>query len=248
MVIKLKLKRKIKTINKLIIIIISLCVMIFLTFNYINKKVSPVLMEYAKSYITKITNLIINKAISKQISEELVVNDLFIINKDDSGVIRTIDFNPTLVNKTLTIITNNIQLNLKYLEEGKINLIELPDNVEVKLDNNDKGIIYEIPTGVIFNNSLLTNLGPKIPVKLEIIGDIVSTINTKVTNYGINNALIEVNVLVSVEEMVLLPMTSKKIKVETSVPVAIKLIQGTVPNYYFNGLENSYPNISLNNS
>ena len=58
-------------------------------------------------------------------------------------------------------------------------------------------------------------MGPKVPVKLSIIGDIVSTINTKVTNYGINNAIIEVSVLVEVEELVILPITTKKIKVET---------------------------------
>ena len=46
--------------------------------------------------------------------------------------------------------------------------------------------------------------------------------------------------------MVLLPLTSKKIKVESSIPVAIKLIEGMVPNYYFNGIESTYPNISLN--
>ena len=56
----------------------------------------------------------------------------------------------------------------------------------------------------------------------------------------------ELNVVVSVEEMVLLPITSKKIKVESSIPVAIKLIEGNVPNYYFNGIESNSPNIALN--
>ena len=250
---KAKLRRKIfsnykpSALNKIIIVFILIIVFIILTFRFINKKVSPILMDYAESYIKKVTNLIINKAISKQLSEELNIEDLFIITKDGNDYIRTIDFNPTLVNKALTIITNNIQLNLKYLEEGKIDSIDLPDNVEIKLDNDksNKGVIYEIPSGVVFNNSLLANLGPKIPVKLNLIGDIVSNINASVTNYGINNALIEVSVTVSVEEMVLLPITSKKIKVESNVPVAMKLVQGTVPNYYFNGLDKNSPSLAL---
>lgn len=239
--------RKIKLINKIILIFLAIGIFVILSFKFINKKVSPILMEYAESSVKKITNLIINKAISKHTAEQLNIDELFIITKDNNGIIKTIDFNPTLVNKTLTIITNNIQLNLKYLEEGKIDLLELPDNVEVEFDESkiSKGIIYEIPTGVIFNNALLSNLGPKIPVKLSIIGDIVSTINTNITNYGINNALIEVNVVVEVEEMVILPISTKKIKVSTSIPVAIKLIQGTVPNYYFNGIEKNSPSISL---
>lgn len=239
--------RKSKTINKIILVILLLILCIILTFRFINKKVSPILFSYAESSVKKLTNLVINRAISKQLTEELNIDDLFIITKDKDNQIKTIDFNPILVNKTLTVITNNIQLNLKYLEEGKIDLLELPDNIDIDIDEKkiSKGIIYEIPSGVIFNNSVLANIGPKIPVKLSIIGDIVSTVNTKVTNYGINNAMIEVNIIVEVEEMVILPVTTKRIKVETSIPVAIKLIEGTVPNYYFNGIDKNSPSIAI---
>lgn len=239
--------RKSKTINKIILVILLLILCIILTFRFINKKVSPILFSYAESSVKKLTNLVINRAISKQLTEELNIDDLFIITKDKDNQIKTIDFNPILVNKTLTVITNNIQLNLKYLEEGKIDLLELPDNIDIDIDEKkiSKGIIYEIPSGVIFNNSVLANIGPKIPVKLSIIGDIVSTVNTKVTNYGINNAMIEVNIIVEVEEMVILPITTKRIRVETSIPVAIKLIEGTVPNYYFNGIDKNSPSIAI---
>lgn len=243
----IKKRQKGKIINKIILLLIFLGLFIFLTFRFINAKVTPILLPYAESSVKKLTNLVINKAISKQVAEDLNIEDLFIITKDGSDQIKTIDFNPILVNKTLTIITNNIQLNLKYLEEGNIDLLELPDNIDIDYDENkiSKGIIYEIPSGVIFKNALLSNIGPKIPVKLSIIGDIVSTVNTKVTNYGINNAMIEVGIIVEVEEMVILPLTTKKIKVETSIPVAIKLIQGTVPNYYFNGIDKNSPSIAI---
>lgn len=239
--------KQVKIINKIIIVAMLLILFIVLAFRFINKKVSPILFSYAESSVKKLTNLVINRAISKQLTEELNIDDLFIITKDNDNKIKTIDFNPILVNKTLTIITNNIQLNLKYLEEGKIDLLELPDNIDIDIDEKkiSKGIIYEIPSGVIFNNSVLANIGPKIPVKLSIIGDIVSTVNTKVTNYGINNAMIEVNIIVEVEEMVILPVTTKRIKVETSIPVAIKLIEGQVPNYYFNGIDKNSPSIAI---
>ena len=246
-IIILNKNKKISVLNKLIIILLLLFICIMLVFKFINKKVSPVLLSYAESSVRKLTNLIINKAISKQLAEDLNIENLFIITKDGNGEIKTIDFNPTLVNKTLTIITNNIQLNLKYLEEGNIDLLELPDNIDININEEkiSKGIIYEIPSGVIFDNAILANIGPKIPVKLSIIGDIVSTVNTKVTNYGINNALIEVSIIVEVEEMVILPITTKKIKVESSIPVAIKLIQGTVPEYYFNGIDKNSPSLAI---
>ena len=241
--IHLKNQRKLKLGigNTIIIIFVLVIALTFLSINYLNKNVVPVLMSYATSQVKKFSNLIINRAISKQIAEELNVEDMFIITKSETGEIRTIDFDPIVVNKTLTKIVNTIQLNLKYLEEGKLDLLELPDNVLIEYDEEklSKGIIYEIPSGVIFNNSLLANLGPKIPVKLSLIGDIVSNVNTKVTNYGINNALIEVSVFVQVESRVILPLITEIITVETDIPVAMKLVQGVVPDYLLNGLTNS---------
>ena len=62
---------------------------------------------------------------------------------------------------------------------------------------------------------------------------------TKVTNYGINSALIEISLETRIKEKVILPITSKEIQVTQSTPIAIKLVQGTVPNYYSNGINKS---------
>ncbi len=235
--------------NTIIIIFILVVTMTYFSLNYLNKNVVPVLMSYATSQVRKFSSLIINRAISKQIAEDLSVEDMFIITKSETGEIRTIDFDPIVVNKTLNKIVNTIQLNLKYLEEGKLELLELPDNVLIDYNEEElsKGVIYEIPSGVVFNNSLLANLGPKIPVKLSLIGDIVSNVNTKVTNYGINNALIEVSIYVQVESRVILPFITDTVIVETEIPVAMKLVQGIVPDYLLGGLTNSSVPIKVPN-
>ncbi len=248
--IHLKKKRhKLSVGNTIIIIFILVVTMTYFSLNYLNKNVVPVLMSYATSQVRKFSSLIINRAISKQIAEDLSVEDMFIITKSETGEIRTIDFDPIVVNKTLNKIVNTIQLNLKSLEEGKLELLELPDNVLIDYNEEElsKGVIYEIPSGVVFNNSLLANLGPKIPVKLSLIGDIVSNVNTKVTNYGINNALIEVSIYVQVESRVILPFITDTVIVETEIPVAMKLVQGIVPDYLLGGLTNSSVPIKVPN-
>lgn len=248
--IHLKKKRhKLSVGNTIIIIFILVVTMTYFSLNYLNKNVVPVLMSYATSQVRKFSSLIINRAISKQIAEDLSVEDMFIITKSETGEIRTIDFDPIVVNKTLNKIVNTIQLNLKYLEEGKLELLELPDNVLIDYNEEElsKGVIYEIPSGVVFSNSLLANLGPKIPVKLSLIGDIVSNVNTKVTNYGINNALIEVSIYVQVESRVILPFITDTVIVETEIPVAMKLVQGIVPDYLLGGLTNSSVPIKVPN-
>lgn len=69
--------------------------------------------------------------------------------------IKAIDFNPITVNKILTETTALIQSNLKYLEQGKIELLNLTTNALVDYNQSKlkQGIIYEIPSGVIFGNS-----------------------------------------------------------------------------------------------
>src|SRR5574344_1834313 len=108
-----------------------------------------------------------------------------------------------------------------------------------------KGIIYEVPSGLIFKNDLLSNIGPKIPVKISMRGSILSNIDTSITNYGINNALVKVNVNLTLNEQVLLPFTLKTIEVDTSIPVVIKMVEGTVPKYYSGSLSNTSPQLSI---
>lgn len=240
-------KEPLKKSQKLIIIFFLLLMFIAFVFHYANKKVSPVLIHYAETEIKRLSNLIINRAISKQMTEELNFDNLFLIDKTDSGEINTIDFNPVIVNKVLATCTATVQLNLKYVEQGKLDEIDIPNALltEYKTDKLKEGVIYEVPSGVVFGNTLLANLGPKIPVRLNLVGDIESNIHTKITDYGINNALVEVFVTMKVNEQVILPFASKTIGVETDIPVAIKLISGKIPDSYFGNMDKTSSSFSI---
>lgn len=212
--------------------------MIVLILNFISLKVNPVLLDYAQMEARKIASIIINDAVNHKITNDIDIEELFIITRDTNNEVKTIDFNPIVVNQILTETTILVQSNLRYLEQGKVDMLNLMNNalIDYNQDKLKQGIIYEIPSGVIFGNSFLANIGPKIPVKFSLVGDIVGYINTNVTDYGINNALIEVNIVLELSEQVILPFVSEKITIDTTIPVALKLIQGSVPNYYLNGL------------
>lgn len=221
--------------NVIVSLIIAIMIGVSYLFRYSNEKITPLIMEYAQMQAGRIATLVINQAITKEIAEEINIEDLFINTKDADGNIVSIDFNPMTVNKMLSMVTTSVEEYLKNLEDGNIEKLGLSNSSleHYDIDKMKQGIIYEVPTGVVFENSILYNLGPKIPVRLSLIGDIASNIETKVTNYGINNALIEIIIHISVVEQVLLPVSTKKITVSTNVPVAIKLVQGNVPSYYF---------------
>lgn len=244
----LRKKIVIKKINLLIFSFVLVFIIIILLFKIINERINPILFDYATLESRKFASIIINKAIEKNVATDLVIEDLYIVSKKENNEITSVDFNPAIVNKVLTKVTSSVQMNLKNLEEGNLDLLEASDDVLIYYDkeNLKKGIIFRIPSGIVFNNSLLTNIGPKIPVRFTLVGDVLSGINTKITNYGINNALLEVSVNIKLTLKVILPISTKEVNVETNVPIAIKMIQGNVPNYYSNGLNSNF-SIPLNN-
>lgn len=244
----LRKKIVIKKINLLIFSFVLVFIIIILLFKIINERINPILFDYATLESRKFASIIINKAIEKNVATDLVIEDLYIVSKKENNEITSVDFNPAIVNKVLTKVTSSVQMNLKNLEEGNLDLLEASDDVLIYYDkeNLKKGIIFRIPSGIVFNNFLLTNIGPKIPVRFTLVGDVLSGINTKVTNYGINNALLEVSVNIKLTLKVILPISTKEVNVETNVPIAIKMIQGNVPNYYSNGLNSNF-SIPLNN-
>ena len=83
------------------------------------------------------------------------------------------------------------------------------------------------------------------PIKFKMVGNISNNLRTEVKNYGINNALIEIRISIKLVEQVILPLTTDKIEIQNSVPIALKLIQGTVPNYYLNGISNSSNSLTI---
>lgn len=233
--IKLK-KRKHSKLNFFLFVIILMIISIVFLFTYINKKITPVFLEYAEFQASKIATYVISKAIDEEVSKNLDIEDLFISSKDSSGNIKSIDFNPITINKISNLIKSNIFEYLEDLENGNVEKIK---NTALFSSRINEGIVFEIPSGIVFNNVLLANIGPKVPVKLSLTGDILTNIHTKVTDYGINNAVVEVVINVEVYEQVILPFTTKRVTINTDIPIAVKLIQGEIPSYYFNNLKTS---------
>ena len=201
-------------------------------------------MAYAESETRKLTILVINKAITKQMSDSWA-NDIFDVVYNDKGEIILIDFISQNTAKILSTMTSLIELNLRAIEEGKIDMLELPNNSleSYDMDLLEKGIITYIPFGIATGSSLLYNLGPKIPVKLSLLGDVITGFSTDVTEYGINNALIKLMIDVKVDTRIILPIISEEITINANIPIAMKVVQGKIPDYYMNGFT-SRSNIS----
>ena len=232
--IKFKLKKRKSKKEKYIIILTLLIIFIMFSFMYINKKVTPLLMIYAEKKSRTVATSIITQAVSNDLLKKMDKDKLFIETKNKDGNIISTDFNSIMINKLLNEVSSYVELYLEELETGNVDKLKLSRNLKEKygLKNRKNGVVYEIPSGVITNNALLSNLGPKVPVRLNLNGDVVTNIKTEVTDYGINNALIKVSVSVKVYMQVIIPFKTKEIVVESDIPIVMRIIKGEVPNYY----------------
>ncbi|MBN7743708.1 sporulation protein YunB, partial [Bacillus velezensis] len=145
---------------------------------------------------------------------------------DENGKVTTMDFNTQMVNSMKAKVTKQLQAHLKEAESNN------------KQRETEKGaktadeIMIDIPLGQVTGNSILGNLGPKIPVRFNLIGDALTDVKTKIKPYGINNALIDISIFVEIKVKVIIPFASKTSVVTNNIPVSIKAIQGEVPQFY----------------
>ena len=241
----LKKHKKKFIINKILVLIILLIISVFYVLKIFSDKAVPELISYSEIETKKIVSSIISSTVVDEIANKTTMDDLFITIKDSNGDIKSIDINSSKVNKILVEASKSVEQNLKYLETGEVDKLNLNNNIFSYCDKDKmkKGIIYELPSGIIFNNVLLKNVMPKIPVKISVIGNIFCRLNTDIKSYGINNALINVSIGIDSEVKILLPFVSSSTKITANVPIVIKIIEGNIPSYYFDGYLNT-PSIS----
>ena len=246
--IKLKKRLKIKISTKITYIIVLLIIACFFFINYINKRIMPTLMNYAISDSKKLALTIMENSVDDNIIKIISEEDIFMVSKNKDEEITDISFNPVVINKVLNETTKVVNNNLKRIEKGDISNITYINKEDYNIKKLKNGVIAELPIGIATNNSLLSNIGPKIPVKISMSGNVISNVFTKTRNYGINSLMVEVYAHIEVNETVMIPFYKKEVKVQNNIPIAIKIVQGKIPEYY-NGLnkESSIFSIPIDN-
>lgn len=218
---KMNLKNKKKTfIYKKRIFIIIIILSLLIGAHQLIKNISYYYLNYSEKEVIKIIDTASGKGITDKILNEIKDKELYTVSKNSFGEIEMIDYNSYLVNLFLRDVSKNISDSLDEQE-------------------NSKKIAFYVPLGSIFQNPILNNKGPKIPVRMEIIGSVFSNMNIKIKEYGINNCLIEMYVHIEIKEKVILPVLSKTIVVKNDIPVSYKIIKGVVPSYYGKSMEKS---------
>ena len=219
-----------KKIVKIVILFILIIIISFILLILLNHNFMPIYMNYSEGEMKRLVTTVINRSITNELTEGLKADSLFLIKTDNNTGVTMVDFDPVILNRVMGTIANTVYDNL--------HLVSQRDQYTLKKFNLSDSIFY-IPMGVAFSSVILNNLGPRIPINLEIIGSVNPNIETKITEYGINNSLIEVFIHVIVDVKMILPTTSNTMQVVVVVPLAVKIIQGMVPEYYQGNLGSS---------
>jgi len=163
------------------------------------------------------------------------VNDILEITKNSKGEILTVNYDLEKTYKILTDVSQILENGINNLENGKID-VTIYDKY---LNSSQNGLILNIPLFLGSENIFLNNLGPNIPVLINFNEFLLTNIKTKVTNYGFNNALLEIYITVEMQKLIITPLKKNEDKFYYDILIGAMVVNGSVPEFYGGTYENS---------
>ncbi|MFG0213366.1 sporulation protein YunB [Brevibacillus porteri] len=189
-------------------------VVLIVLFIVVERRVEPTLMLIAQAKAEQVAKLAITDAVTKRMSQQgLDVNEVVLMEKDENGSIKAVNFNFKEYSRIVGETTARIQNRLKEFEQEHVQTT--------------------IPLGLATKNVFLEHLGPDIPVSFVPIGAVKTKLETGLKQAGINMVLVTVYIHVEVDLRVIIPFATKQQTVTTQIPVSEALIVGKVPTYLY---------------
>lgn len=215
------------------IIIVLILIFALNLFKNFNRKITPNLLAIAESSINKLNESILMQYRVSEVYEKVDLDEVINITKNDNDEIIAVDFNLENAYDALSVITNYLGDRLEDEQTRKDILKYYSEDLSSSLDS----IILSVPIGVASKDIYLANLGPRIPVKVNYMGYLATSVRIKLEDYGINNVLVSLYIDCSITNEFIVPSIQKEINHSYSILIASKIIQGKVPDYYGGTLE-----------
>lgn len=221
--------------------------LIFLTIWIIDKGIRPALMDIAEQKTIEFATRTINSAVKS--TENMQFDDLVDITLDSNGNVATLGWNSASVNEALRTATDRAEYFLYGMNKGQTLDVEDPDLKPLEFGDSVGDLaqkdptVVEIPIGQATRNTLLANLGPKIPVHFEIVGSLQSDVVHELKEFGVNAALIEIYIPVKVNVQIVIPFSTTVSEISTRVFIDSRVIMGDVPEFF--GGSGESPSISI---
>lgn len=233
-------KRKNLKISKVIYIVVALIFFFtYILFNLYSKVTSDKLIDVAFIKLNEFMEGFLSNNINFDLLKDDVMKDIIVINKNKEGEILYVTYDMDQAYYALEVVTQELETAISDLENG---------NKSVKSRNivsGGKGIALRMPFFTGSSSVFLSNLGPSVYVPVNFVGSVLTNIKTKITDYGINNALVEIYVTIELKTDLISPVSEKTNKIEYNVLVASSVINGRVPEVYGGLIQKQSRNFSI---
>lgn len=200
-------KEKNKKIGKFLFIV---CIML-ITFLVAYSSICPIIDSICKDKAKSIATIICNEESTKIIAN-YQYEDLITVYKDSDDNITMVKSNIVPINYIISDVAEKIQkrMNETHSESAYINL------------------------GSLTGNRILSGLGPKIPIKLSLVGNVETDLRSEFISHNINQTIHRIYLQIECEIAVLIPYNIIEEKISNQVLIAENIIVGKVPETYYN--------------
>lgn len=161
----------------------------------------------AKSVATKVSNIKATEVMAKY-----EYDDILEISKDQDGNINRVGTNIFTINKIISDIPVYIQEELEREENSS----------------------FKIPLGSFLGSKLFSGIGPKVSVKIQMVGDLDTDLRSEFTSAGINQTLHRIYLEINCRVIILTPFETIEEEIANQVLIAEGVIVGDIPNAYYN--------------
>ncbi len=204
-------------------------------------------MEIATVKVDEFATRAINSAV--RYVEDYSFEDMLDITYDNEGHFATYNWNPSVISEINRVATDRVEEFFINVNRGDPLVFEDPllepydysDGAEDRAKQDPT--LVEIPLGQVTGNTVLANLGPKIPINLEIVGNVRTNVIREEEEFGINGAWVSLYINVEADVQIVIPFTTEVTTVNTEIYLDGGAIMGKVPDFY--GGDGGGPSIAV---
>lgn len=205
----------------------------FLLLFFVDFSVKHLLDSYLDSEVERITSVIVHKSL-----KEANNNEKYYVVQRENENIENIKYDMNKVNIFRDDLVEKIQNEFYKIENGVFDDYHLAtqEKLRRKYPFFQSGYLCEVGFNSLRGSVFFGNIGPVIPIKLSFFGFVSSDVNINVKEYGVNNVIIETDVIVDVSNLITLPISTRVHNTSVKEILSIEIIQGKVPSYYVDAL------------
>lgn len=201
-------RRKKSGLKKFLIVLAVLLLAVVL----IDGQIRPLMKTLTASQARQISTMVINDAITQAIEEENGSAELVQVETTSDGKVNAVKTDIAKINKLKANATT------KILEKfGEMNLREIT-----------------IPIGTLLGNDFTRGRGPKIPLLVELKGNVNTEMVSDLSGAGINQTMHKIMLKVKTSVYAVIPGYNATTDVETEFCIAETVIVGEVPDSFVN--------------